>query len=424
MSWLSIPLPNPFKSQPSDDEEDSEGKEEVEGEEEEEESSSHGGGVKEDLSVLGKTIGRQLWGVASFLAPPPVNSSAQPTVDSTSTDDSSSQRLLGIRNDFAEIGGSFKSGLSLLSTNKAVNEISRLASNFLQFPKDDEEEEGDDVDGFSVEDHGGDIVGVTEEVLEFVQEISMRPECWTNFPLSLENDFEMSDAQREHASTVEDLAPSLVALKVRLCPGHMNEGQFWMIYFILLHPRLNEHDSKLLSTPQIIEARDSLLQKLQKRVNEQAESSKNDDSSIEVSDKGTKIQEESNPVQEKEVLVETVNAHHIEADEQENNEQWLEEEEDEADTSVAPQKQLENDEDVSFSDLEEEDDDDNNTSTKQRSLNSEKGIGVSSRNNSNEWVQLSENSDSREKKVVQTTSREKDSEGEESNDWLTIDDSD
>ena len=29
----------------------------------------------------------------------------------------------------------------------------------------------------------------------------------------------------------------------------MSDGQFWMIYFILLLPRLNVHDSKLLSTP-------------------------------------------------------------------------------------------------------------------------------------------------------------------------------
>ncbi|XP_042496487.1 uncharacterized protein LOC122075501 [Macadamia integrifolia] len=430
MSWLSIPLPNPFKFQPPDDEEeDSPGggggggggeEEEEEEEEEDEESSSPGGGVKEDLSELRKTIGRQLWGVASFLAPPPVTSSPQSSVDSTSTHDSSSQTLLGIRNDFAEIGGSFKSGLSILSTNMAVNEISKLASNFLLFPKD-----GDDVDEFSVEGHGGDIVGVTEEVLEFVREMSMRPECWTDFPLSLENDFEMSDAQREHASTVENLAPSLAGLNVRLCPSHMNEGQFWMIYFILLHPRLNEHDSKLLSTPQIIEARDSLLQKLQKRVNEQVESSKNGDSLIEVSDKGTKIQEESNPAQEKEVLVETVNSpHHIKAGEQEKTEGWLEEE-DETDTSVAAHKQLGNEEDVSFSDLEEDDNDDN-TSSRQRFLNSEKDIRVSSSSNgsSNEWVRLNENSDSQEKKVVETTSREKDSEGEESNDWLTIDDFD
>ncbi|XP_043721314.1 uncharacterized protein LOC122668833 [Telopea speciosissima] len=418
MSWLSIPLPNPFKSQHSDDEVNSAGIEE-----EEEESSSHGGTVKEDLSELGKTIGRQLWGVASFLAPPPVSSSSETPLDSTSTThDSSSQKLLGIRNDFAEIGGSFKSGLSLLSTNKAVNEISRLASNFLQFPKDGDDEEGEDVDESSVEDHGGDIVGVTEEVLEFVQKMSLRPECWTNCPLSLDNDFEMSEAQLEHASSVEDLAPSLAALRVRLCPSHMNEGQFWLIYFTLLHPRLNEHDSKLLSTPQVIEARDLLLQEVQKRVNEHVGSSKNDDSSIEVRDNDTKIKEESNPIQEKEVLAETVNAPlHIETGEQEISEQWFEEE-DETDASIAPQKQLGYEEDISFSDLEEDDDDD--TSSRQRALNTGKDVGVSSPNGSNEWVQLSENSDSCKKKVVQPISRDKDSEGEESNDWLTVDGSD
>ncbi|XP_042487048.1 uncharacterized protein LOC122067278 [Macadamia integrifolia] len=227
----------------------------------------------------------------------------------------------------------------------------------------------------------------------------------------------MSEAQLEHVSTVEDLAPSLVALRVSLCPSHMNEGQFWLIYFILLYPRLNEHDSKLLSTSQVIEARDFLLQKVHERVNEQVGGgSNNDDSSIEVSDKDTKIKEESNAIQEKEVLAETLNAHLIETGEQEISEQWLEEE-DETDTSIAPQNKLGYDEDVSFSDLEDDDD----TSSRQWALNTEKDVGVSSPNVSNEWFQLSENSNSREKKVVQPISREKDSEGEESNDWLTVD---
>ncbi|WJZ98173.1 hypothetical protein VitviT2T_016718 [Vitis vinifera] len=58
----------------------------------------------------------------------------------------------------------------------------------------------------------------------------------------------MSDIQREHASTIERLAPSFADLRLQLC-SYMSDGQFWMIYFILLLPRLNVHDSKLLSTP-------------------------------------------------------------------------------------------------------------------------------------------------------------------------------
>lgn len=60
----------------------------------------------------------------------------------------------------------------------------------------------------------------------------------------------MSNAQSEHASAIERLAPSLASLRVNL-ENHMGDEQFWMIYFILLLPRLNEHDFELLSTPEV-----------------------------------------------------------------------------------------------------------------------------------------------------------------------------
>jgi hypothetical protein len=65
------------------------------------------------------------------------------------------------------------------------------------------------------------------------------------------SDFDMSDAQQEHALAVEHLAPRLAALRIELCPGYMSEGCFWKIYFVLLHPRLSKHDAELLSTPQV-----------------------------------------------------------------------------------------------------------------------------------------------------------------------------
>ncbi|KAG6502646.1 hypothetical protein ZIOFF_034932 [Zingiber officinale] len=38
---------------------------------------------------------------------------------------------------------------------------------------------------------------------------------------------------------------------------------FWKTYFVLLHPRLSKQDAELLSTPQVVQARAMLLQKLQ-----------------------------------------------------------------------------------------------------------------------------------------------------------------
>lgn len=123
---------------------------------------------KDDLAAIGETIGRQLRGVAAFLAPPPnTGQDSPPPADSSSP---SSQALQGIRNDLVEIGGSFK---SMLSSNKAVSEISKFASNLLQFEKEEEEEEG--------------VAGITDEVVEFVEKISQRPQCWTDFPLSLDD---------------------------------------------------------------------------------------------------------------------------------------------------------------------------------------------------------------------------------------------
>lgn len=123
-------------------------------------------GVKEDLSELTKTVSRQLWGVASFLAPPP-----QPSDHKASEED----MISGIRGDFAEISGKFKTGISKLSTNITVSEITKLASNFLLLGSEEEI---------------GDAVGVTEEVVAFARNISMHPETWLDFPLP---DYEDSD---------------------------------------------------------------------------------------------------------------------------------------------------------------------------------------------------------------------------------------
>ncbi|XP_042045252.1 uncharacterized protein LOC121791325 isoform X2 [Salvia splendens] len=216
-------------------------------------------GVKEDLSEISKTLTRQFWGVASFLAPPP-----QAEVK-TGDDllDSEQDPMLKIRDDFAEIGGKFKSGISRLSNNINVSEITKLASNFLQL---DDDREKQDVIG-SLGD--GTAIGVTEEVVAFARDVAMHPETWMDFPLPPDDedddDFDLSDAQQEHALAVERFAPRLAALRIELCPGYMTESCFWKIYFVLVHPRLDKNDAVLLSTPQILEARALLTPELKKR---------------------------------------------------------------------------------------------------------------------------------------------------------------
>ncbi|EXB29672.1 hypothetical protein L484_013446 [Morus notabilis] len=121
-------------------------------------------GVKEDLSAIGQTISRQLCGVATFLAPPPATADDSPGLEAES------EALIGIQNDLAEIGRSFKSGLTLLfsNSNRAVSEISRFASNFLQFqdksPIEEDEKKGEEEED---EDEDG-VLGITHEVLQFM----------------------------------------------------------------------------------------------------------------------------------------------------------------------------------------------------------------------------------------------------------------
>ncbi|CAN4122534.1 unnamed protein product [Withania somnifera] len=182
-------------------------------------------GVKEDLSELKETLTRQLWGVASFLAPPPQLPPGKPDLFGSDTD---------------PIG---RTELELIDEEEAECV-----------------ENSDEVD---------DAVGVTEEVLAFATNIAHHPETWLDFPFADEDefdDFELSDAQQRHAYAVEGLTPRLAALRFELCPVHLSEGFFWMVYFVLLYSRLKKHDTELLSTPQLVEARAMWMQELQKKM--------------------------------------------------------------------------------------------------------------------------------------------------------------
>ncbi|GMH14854.1 hypothetical protein Nepgr_016695 [Nepenthes gracilis] len=163
------------------------------------------GGVKEDLSELSKALTRQLWGVASFLAPPPQISDRDQEMlqqsdrlDECSMSAAESAGIAGIRHDLSEIGGKFRTGISKLSNHKGVSEFTKIASNFLQFGREENE---------SLEDYSQrGVVGVTEEVVLFARDIAVYPETWLDFPLpdeDDEDDFDISDAQQEHALAIE-----------------------------------------------------------------------------------------------------------------------------------------------------------------------------------------------------------------------------
>uniref|UniRef100_A0ACD5W106 Uncharacterized protein n=1 Tax=Avena sativa TaxID=4498 RepID=A0ACD5W106_AVESA len=261
MSWLARSIAATLSSAPSDDDDDDHSGSNSGDKspdhaadadvEEDEQPDTPSRGVKGDISELTESLTRRFWGVATFLAPPPAEADAAETA-AEAEDGAQSPRVAGIRSDLAEIGGRVRSGISMLSNANAVAEISKIASSFLPFVPEEEEE--DEVEA----------VGVTEEVVVFVRHISTHPETWRDFPLFVDDrhadDFELSDTQYEHALAIERIVPSLSYLRTELCSTNMSEACFWKIYFVLLHSKLNKQDAELLSTTQILEAREELLQ--------------------------------------------------------------------------------------------------------------------------------------------------------------------
>uniref|UniRef100_A0A0D9XT67 BSD domain-containing protein n=1 Tax=Leersia perrieri TaxID=77586 RepID=A0A0D9XT67_9ORYZ len=175
-------------------------------------------GVREDLTELTDALANRFHGLASFLTPTPGGGGAP---------------------DPAEIAGRFRAGLARLPGRQAVADLAKIASSLL--PPDE---------GSFAGAEEADPAGFTEEAVAFARDAAMRPELWLDFPLLSDDDFDMTDAQQDHALAVESVAPELADLRIELCPSHMSEGSFWKIYFVLLHPKLSNDDAHLLSTPQ------------------------------------------------------------------------------------------------------------------------------------------------------------------------------
>lgn len=92
-------------------------------------------------------------------------------------------------------------------------------------------------------------------------------------------------------------------------------------------------------------------------------------------------------------------------------------------TDEKSEQQIKDVEDVSFSDLEDDDTDSSDQKPETRVSHSKK---ASLSSESHEWVQLNESSNDRVTQRIagQSTSSGKDSEGEESSGWHTVDDAD
>ncbi|CAI9285269.1 unnamed protein product [Lactuca saligna] len=69
----------------------------------------------------------------------------------------------------------------------------------------------------------------------------------------------------------------------------MSEQHFWMIYFILLLPRLKDDDYMLLSTLEIVQIHEGLLQKLRNKNNTSMELTEDTNGNTSLSEKGSEV---------------------------------------------------------------------------------------------------------------------------------------
>ncbi|KAJ6796045.1 Uncharacterized protein M6B38_221590 [Iris pallida] len=253
-------------------------------------------GVKDDLSE----IGRHLLDIACFLSPLLATTYADsPPSSPHSLNPSSPESRAG---DLPEAGGVFRSGMSRLSSVFRRPGVGK-----------ERDSDGRGGGGGGV---GGGVGEVRGEVVGFVRDLVKCPESWVEFPVPVDDHFDMSLDQKEHIATVECLAPSLAALRISLCPSFMNDESFWKIYFALLHPKLNKHESELLSTQQarhliVEEMRMNLKKKMQDRLNSSPQIPVAGSSSLITSNKASEIQEEDNDVRPPQQTTEAASLQYI-----------------------------------------------------------------------------------------------------------------
>ncbi|XVE78080.1 hypothetical protein DITRI_Ditri13aG0115200 [Diplodiscus trichospermus] len=102
------------------------------------------------------------------------------------------------------------------------------------------------------QDEEEELLGVTQELIDHIKTFAL--ETFKNFPLqdnegansSSETQTssnvrkELSDWQERHALLVLSKVKELSQLRFKLCPRHLKEENFWMIYFTLVKSHVAE----------------------------------------------------------------------------------------------------------------------------------------------------------------------------------------
>ncbi|KAJ7567063.1 hypothetical protein O6H91_02G130800 [Diphasiastrum complanatum] len=269
MSWFSRSVSFLQRKDEPQEESDELGTAEIEEEEEKNEIQvkaklSSGTGV-EDLSELTKNITRQLWGVASFLAPTPSSKFDDPSSEDELSPQFHEQKLFGPELETISITedkplkskleavqsenqpmvdilseadyDSSQRGTVQLDSSNPVSKQSSMEPRISGIRSDLAELKGGFAKGLS---HISSVIRVVigEDLL-----VSSPSEA---------TDFEMNHLQQHHVQAIEYTSRRLAALKIELCPHYMREEHFWKIYFALLHSCLKKENSLLLAAPQVM----------------------------------------------------------------------------------------------------------------------------------------------------------------------------
>ncbi|PRP81523.1 hypothetical protein PROFUN_10885 [Planoprotostelium fungivorum] len=99
-------------------------------------------------------------------------------------------------------------------------------------------------DGEPLEDEFGflsheESIGINPQLLEFVSSIASHPKTFLDFPEDELANYILSNMVISHAKIIIKKVPQLNDLRFKLCPVHLRESRFWMVYFLLTRNKLN-----------------------------------------------------------------------------------------------------------------------------------------------------------------------------------------
>jgi len=111
-------------------------------------------------------------------------------------------------------------------------------------------------------------LGINQELILFVDNISKYPETFKDFPFQTLKDknLKITRLQKKHIEKILGIVKPLNDLRYQLCPSSMTDEKFWKIYFThiskVTNVKFNATESTTTSTPSVLDDLDSQFDKL------------------------------------------------------------------------------------------------------------------------------------------------------------------